>query len=93
MPSRTVKGSEFYLKDLNLPWREALHLGTRCTLAKASVLSNGGGFYYIEKGKVRLGFMGLGEKELGAVILGRGCLFNEIPALIAPPLCRRFHGA
>lgn len=84
MPSKTVKGSEFYLKGVNLPWREVLHLATRCTLAKSSVLLSGGGFYYIEKGKVRLGFMGRGEKELGALILGRGCLFNEIPALIAP---------
>lgn len=84
MSNGNVKGSEFYLKDMNLPWRKILHLACRCTLTKSSVLPTGGGFYYIEKGKVRLGFMGYSGRELGALILGRGCLFNEIPALVSP---------
>ncbi|MEG2173783.1 MAG: Crp/Fnr family transcriptional regulator [Desulfovibrionaceae bacterium] len=80
------------IMDLNKPWADVLHLGTRCCLPKYH--SEPGekvrGFYFIAKGRVRLTFLAEAGKEKYVLYMGKNCIFNEIPALGYGLVCTSF---
>lgn len=82
------KKPKIQLSNINSPWRDVLHMGTRFLFPKNH--SEPGekvrGFYFITKGRVRLIYMGEGGKEKYALYMGKNCIFNEIPALGGKPI-------
>ncbi|MBS5048869.1 MAG: Crp/Fnr family transcriptional regulator [Desulfovibrionaceae bacterium] len=76
--------AEIFMEDINTPWYEARHLGTRLVFPKGHIIFSSSlqGLHFIASGSFRLTYLGANGEERGRLHLGRGCLFNEIPTLL-----------
>lgn len=89
---RSENTPKIQLSSTNMPWREVLHLGTRCIFPKHHCEPGEKirGFYFIAKGRVRLTYLGDTGKEKCALYMEKNCIFNEIPALSSTTVCASF---
>ena len=74
-----------FIYNMNLPWKDVLHLGIQVKYGKKQIISDGMdntvGFYYLNKGKVRVSYIAECGSEKNVLFIGEGTLCNEIPSL------------
>lgn len=73
-----------FICNMNLPWKDVLHLGIPVKYRKRQVISfydDTVGFFYLNKGKVRVSYIAECGSEKNVFFIGEGTLCNEIPSL------------
>lgn len=67
------------LREMNLPWRDVLHLAVRRECAKNAVITHNEDLLFLQKGRVRLTHNSLGGQEKILWYIAAGCIFGETP--------------
>lgn len=74
-----------FICNMNLPWKDVLHLGVKLHYKKKQIinntLDNTVGFYYLNKGRVSVSYIAECGSEKNVFFIGEGTLCNEIPTL------------
>lgn len=67
------------IRDLNTPWRDVLHMGTKLLLKKGEQVPQGEYLAFLNKGLVRLTHCSRDGKQKILWYIGVGCVFGETP--------------
>lgn len=79
----------FHIRELNAPWRQVAHLGTRQKVPKGYLWVDSPDnttFSFLDRGEVRLLSLSEGGKERIVLYVHAGCLFREIVFMHDSPL-------
>ena len=80
--------SPIILTNLNTPWKSVLHLGVPFSFAQKQIITfesgyESTGFYYVQRGRIRLSYITANGQEKVLLYIGKGTLFHDIPT-VAP---------
>ncbi len=78
------------MRDLNLPWRQALHMANKKNWPRGHYVPICRHLYFLERGTVRLTQQNMDGQEKILWFIGENCIFGETPFFHNANVCAHF---